>query len=294
MNTPNTAHWHVIDTGPRDAFTNMAIDEVLLSRMREASSLPVLRFYSWSRPSITVGYFQEAQRDFDLEACRARGWDVVRRLTGGRAVFHDQELTYSVILPRSAPGVGGSVLEGYRLLSRGLLRGLQLLGVNAELASLHGRRRTKSPRERSPNCFDSPSWYEITVHGKKLVGSAQRRMPYGILQQGSILISTERYKEFYEVLRTSTDMQRRNTFRAKEAMTSLSESFQSFPGMDVLKRSLLEGFQEALNIRFFDVRLTPEESMAVDRLVRQRYRSKDWNFLRKSRSLKKSREDNHS
>ncbi len=280
MNSSVSNSWFFLDTGSHNAFFNMAVDEVLLSRMKVQNSRPVLRFYTWSRPSITIGYFQKVIDEFDLQGCEARGWDVVRRLTGGRAVFHDQELTYSILLPRSAPGAAGSVLESYRTLSGGLLAGLRLLGLDAELVSFHrGKKRHRRAGERSPHCFDSPSWYEITVGGKKLVGSAQRRMPYGILQQGSILISTAGHEEFYEVLRKSSDKIRGET---GERMTSIATCLEGFREIDLLKESLIRGFRQSLEIEFLQTEFTREERLQAGRLSRNRYRSREWNWYRRS------------
>lgn len=280
MNDNLSNSWSFLDTGSHNAFFNMAVDEVLLSRMNVQNVRPVLRFYAWSRPSITIGYFQKVVDEFDLQGCAARGWDVVRRLTGGRAVFHDQELTYSILLPRSAPGAAGSVLESYRTLSGGLLAGLRLLGLDAELVSLHaGHKRYRRVGERSPHCFDSPSWYEITVAGKKLVGSAQRRMPYGILQQGSIPISTSGHEKFYEVLRESSDKKRGET---GVGMTSITACLEGFREIELLKESLIRGFQQALKIDFQQTELTPEERLQAERLGRDRYRSREWNWYGRS------------
>lgn len=280
MNRNHTNSWSFLDTGPHDAFFNMAADEVLLFRMKEEDARPVLRFYTWSRPSITIGYFQKVVDEFDLSTCESRGWDVVRRLTGGRAVFHHQELTYSIVLPRSAPGAAGSVLESYRMLSGGLLTGLRLLGLDAELVSLRTKRRRRRPAGgRSPNCFHSASWYEITVEGKKLVGSAQRRMPYGILQQGSILISMAGQEEFDEVLRRSSDKKDK---QGGGGMTSINNSLKGFHEIDRLKESLINGFRKALGMDFLQTELTSEERQQTARLIRERYRSREWNWYGRS------------
>ncbi|NOY53229.1 MAG: lipoate--protein ligase family protein [Deltaproteobacteria bacterium] len=280
MDSSTTNTWSFLDTGSHDAFFNMAVDEVLLSRMKEQDARPVLRFYTWSRPSITIGYFQKVVDEFNLRDCESRGWNVVRRLTGGRAVFHHQELTYSILLPRSAPGAGGSVLESYRMLSNGLLNGLRLLGLDVELVSFHKKRqRRQRAGGRSPNCFDSPSWYEITVGGKKLVGSAQRRMSYGILQQGSILISMAGQREFNEVLQRSTDKKRKKT---GEGMTSITDILKGFHETDLLKESLIRGFRKALGVEFLQTKLTRKEWKETGRLGRERYRSQEWNWYGKS------------
>ncbi len=272
-----------MDTGASDAGFNMAVDEMLLHGMRAPHARPVLRFYAWSVPAITVGYFQDVLRDFHFDECQKRGWDVVRRLTGGRAVFHDDELTYSVILPDSAPAAAGGVLESYRSLSRGLLQGLRDIGVNAELVSFHGRRGTaRGTGSGSPNCFASASWYEIKVGNRKLVGSAQRRLRYGILQQGSILISTRRFHEFHEVFRKSSDKRTGKRPVSHPAMTSLTEVLNRPVDLDLLKLALLKGFQSTQGVRFEPRALDDEDLRGVRRFQIARYQRKEWNLYRRS------------
>jgi lipoate-protein ligase A len=280
--------WSLIDTGPSDAYTNMAIDEVLLERMRSDEALPILRFYTWSRPAISVGYFQNVIDDFDLRLCQKRGWALVRRLTGGRAVFHDHELTYSILVPPSFTDWSGDILSSYRYFSQGLLLGLRKLGADAELVSLHGSKKSRrSEASRSPDCFASPSWYEISVDGKKIVGSAQRRMPYGILQQGSIMISTRRFQEFREVFRQSSDkMGREENRHGKPGITSLTEVLDQEIAPGQLKQAIIEGFEKAQEVRFIESGLSRNEQKKAEILISARYGNDDWNLRRKPSVLK--------
>jgi len=283
MNLFTNTTWDVVDTGPSDAHTNMALDEVFLKRMQDRSAGGILRFYTWSRPSISVGYFQDVSRDLDLPLCQERGWSMVRRLTGGRAVFHDDELTYSIVLPLSDPAVPGKLLESYRYLSLGLLHGLRELGVRAELVSPRQMKKVRRAHVAgSPDCFASPSWYEISVGGKKIVGSAQRRMTYGILQQGSILISRRRFGEYYEVLKNNPCKNRGGDLQGKDAgMTSLVEVLGRPVPLERIKDSILTGFAKAHQIRFEEKILGSEERDAARELVKARYGRKDWIFSRK-------------
>lgn len=283
MKILDTNTWHHIDTGPSDAYTNMALDEVLLHKLKNQDAVPVLRFYTWSPPAISVGYFQDVSHDFDLSLCRKRGWPVVRRLTGGRSVFHDQELTYSILLSRTFSEAARSVLESYRYLSQGFLLGLRELGVAAEQISLQKRKKRSRPSSsKSPDCFASPSWYEISVGGKKIVGSAQRRMPYGILQQGSILISTKRFQEFREVFRRSSHRERKGEVQDHGlGMTSLTEVLKGEIPLEKVKEAILKGFTQAHGIDFEEMKLSPHDKKAARDLVRDRYGRSEWNFNRK-------------
>lgn len=286
----NKNTWYHIDTGPAKASLNMAIDEVLLRQMKTVDTRPILRFYTWSEPAISVGYFQDVMSDFDLSLCERRGWQVVRRLTGGRAVFHDHELTYSVFLPLSMPGLAHDLLGSYRYISQGLLLGLQNLGVEAEMVSLHKRKakRKSSMAQKSPDCFASPSWYEISAQGKKVVGSAQKRLPQGFLQQGSILVSDRYFSQFRQLFRQSSDKGvMEKSERRSEGMTTLTQVMGREPSLDELKEAILHGFERAHGIRFMETRLTPHEQELAQELVISRYGRNDWNLNRKPSILKR-------
>src|SRR6202023_2378063 len=181
--TSDTA-WRLLLDPPASGAWNMAVDEVLLDGVANGSGPPTVRFYEWAPPCLSLGYFQ-AFEVVDLDGCRRLGVDVVRRPTGGRAILHDRELTYSVALPASLLGHDGGVLPSYYRLSLALQDGLRRLGVPATLAP---QSAASGPPEHGPVCFDRPSAHEILLHGRKLVGSAQMRRGGGILQHGSILV----------------------------------------------------------------------------------------------------------
>ncbi len=280
--------WFLIDSGSDNGPRNMAVDEALLDSMKQSAARPVLRFYTWSQPTISVGYFQNVFEDFDLDACRQRGWPLVRRLTGGRAVFHDDELTYSIVLPGAAPEAAGGVLASYRRLSRGLLWGLRTLSLDAELISRQDIvRRRSTGSSKSPDCFASPSWYEIKVHGAKLVGSAQRRMPHGVLQHGSILLSSRGFSQFQRILRpTAQGEAPPGSGASKEAMTSLADLLPHRPSLNRVKQAVQEGFEQALGIRFVDRTLSQTETSQTEWLLSERYGTMNWNYHRKPSILR--------
>lgn len=162
----------------------MQKDLDLLAEVKKGCSRPVLRLYRWSKPAVSIGYFQSAEEVVNWQACQKLGLDLVKRPTGGRLVIHDQELTYSFIVPGEHPFIkNGGVLEVYRQISQGLVEAFGLLGIAAELAKEPAVRSGLSPG----SCFDTPSDYEIQVQGKKVVGSAQVRRGGVVLQHGSIL-----------------------------------------------------------------------------------------------------------
>jgi lipoyl(octanoyl) transferase len=159
----------------------MAVDEALMTQVGEGKSQPVLRLYQWSPPCVSLGRRQPLA-GVNLERLRADGYDVVRRETGGWAILHTDELTYSVTLTPDDPRADGPILDAYRKLSQGLVAGLALLGVDADMQAASA----SGTHNLSAACFEVPSAYEITAGGRKLIGSAQSRPNGRVLQHGSL------------------------------------------------------------------------------------------------------------
>ena len=183
--------WRCLDTGSRPGAFNMAVDEALL---KGAGAGPVLRFYGWDPPAISFGNAQEPQREVDVDKCRAAGLDLVRRPTGGRAVLHWHELTYSVVCTEDDAALGGRVEDTYCRIGHCLVEGLRCLGVEAELE----RARSRPAAPRGPGttapCFSSTARWEVKYRGRKLIGSAQRRASGAILQHGSLPLGDQHAK----------------------------------------------------------------------------------------------------
>ncbi|HEX8242784.1 MAG TPA: lipoate--protein ligase family protein [Longimicrobium sp.] len=173
--------WRLLDTPPAPGAWNMALDEALARSVAEGGA-PVLRFYRWSPPCLSLGRNQPARGRYDLAALAARGIDVVRRPTGGRAVLHHRELTYSVAAPEA---LLGGPRRAYAAINRALVAGLRHLGAAADLQAATGER---APAPSLSPCFDQPVEGEVVDGGRKLVGSAQRRLGEVILQHGSLPI----------------------------------------------------------------------------------------------------------
>ncbi len=176
--------WRLILDPPLSGRVNMERDLELMEEVAEGYSPPTLRLYQWNPPALSLGYFQDENEVVDLAACRKLGIDLVRRPTGGRAVLHAEELTYSIVVPEVHPFIDrGGVIDAYRSISRGLVTALNLIGITASLTPESKERAGLAPG----SCFDTPSAYEIQVDGKKVVGSAQLRRDGIVLQHGAIL-----------------------------------------------------------------------------------------------------------
>src|SRR5258706_4725541 len=185
--------WRLLMTEPLDGPLNMAIDEAILREVAIAQSPPTLRFFDWTPACVSLGYAQP-DTDADLARLEERGWDIVRRPTGGKAILHTDELTYSVITPQTDPRMQGGIVESYRRISLGLVHGLELMDLIARNDKVYAHDEsaetptalTTNTSKDNPVCFEVPSNYEITVIGKKLIGSAQARKQGVVLQHGSL------------------------------------------------------------------------------------------------------------
>ena len=219
----------------------MAMDEALLRDAGSSHALPVLRFYTWSPPAVSLGRFQDAERAVNAEACRRRGIDIVRRITGGRAVLHKDELTYSIAAPVSNGLFPNDVLGTYKVIAAGLVAGLRCLGIPADMAVRHEQQpgMVKS-KQHEPACFASPSWYEIVVRGRKIVGSAQRRVNGAFLQHGSILIGYDPDIEA-DVIHGKG---------SKDAVTSINAELGREVKLEEVKSAIRDGFAGSFDIFF--------------------------------------------
>jgi lipoate-protein ligase A len=240
---------------------NMAIDEALL-----ISELPVLRLYRWNPPGLSIGYAQSV-KEINTTFCTENNIALVRRITGGSAVLHEHELTYSVIMGEEF--LSRSVLLSARKISEGIMRALELLGISAS------RQTAPARTMRTAACFDEPSWYEILVNGRKIVGSAQRRVRGKVLQHGVLLISIDvvRYARCFTSDETLAH-------RLLGRMTSISENLGRPVSYGEIAGALKKGFAAMLGMEFFEDELTPDEINLAKRLHDSKYAQDEWNLMR--------------
>lgn len=251
----------------------MAVDEVLLDGVANGAAPPTLRFYLWRPACLSLGYFQP----FDvvnLDGCRTLGVEIVRRPTGGRAILHDHELTYSVALPAAALGQDGGVLPSYYRLSLALQEGLRQLGVPATLAPESAA--SPSP-EHGPVCFDRPSAHEILLHGRKLVGSAQMRRGGALLQHGSILIEP-RLQKMQQCLQRSGESADSSAGdgweRIEDGVAGLAEVGVFEPAQ--IADALAGAFAARFGVRMLASQLRMDELSAAQALAASKYQSAGW------------------
>ena len=254
--------WRFINSGYSDAYTNMVIDEAIMTVFQSGAVPPTLRLYGWNPAAVSIGHFQKIDEAVNLKECKARGIDVVRRLTGGRAVLHEHEVTYSVIIGEDYPSMPKSVVESYKFISRGIIEGLKLLGADVAMES--GK---KKDIVNSAACFDSASMYEILYDGKKLVGSAQVRKNGVILQHGSILLNFDGEK-LASILRFKSENARCKAEAVlKTNVVTLKEILGVPIEMKKIKEPLMLGFQKMFWINLVEQGLIQEESVLVAELI---------------------------
>ena len=265
--------WRLLLSPPADGAANMAVDEAILLTLAAGKAPPTLRFFAWTPPCLSLGYAQPLA-DVDVDRLKARGWGLVRRPTGGRAILHADELTYSVIVPLSEPRVQGGVIESYRQLSAGLLRGLELLGLCARA----DKKYDLPDREaKGPVCFETPSSYEITADDKKLLGSAQTRKEGIVLQHGALPLAGD-IARICDVLRFETDAARQQArTRVLERATTVARTSGQDVAWNQAAQALARGFAETLNLTLAEGALTRPEEVLADKLRAEKYGTEAWN-----------------
>ncbi|MFC0523882.1 biotin/lipoate A/B protein ligase family protein [Pontibacillus salicampi] len=268
--------WYFIDSGYASPAFNMALDEALLKWHSNGEIPPVLRFYGWEPAALSVGYFQKLKGKIDVESVHNHGFELVRRPTGGRAVLHDKELTYSVIVSENYETMPSTVTEAYRVISQGLLEGFLELGIQAEFSVPEG----KLEQTGSAVCFDEPSWYELIVEGRKAAGSAQTRQKGVILQHGSIPIEVDEVTLFDLFIYPNERVKERarKAFGTKAA--AINEVAARHIDVDEVKDAFRKGFEKGLDVEFKPFTLSEDQLQEVQKLMNERYLADDWNYSR--------------
>jgi len=274
--------WRLIKDTYHTGFMNMAIDEAIMIAHREGLVPPTIRFYQWSPPAVSLGYFQDLKKEIDVDSCRNLGIDIVRRPTGGKAVLHDKELTYSFTIRENHPLVNNSILETYKKISGGIIKGLFYLGVTADLVPLREKSKIHHSDLKSI-CFSVPSQYEVQVEGKKIVGSAQVRKREIVLQHGSLLIELEKDKLFSVFNFPSTQIRER--LKTKFNATSLEEILKRKITFSELSAILPRGFEEEFGVKLLEGKITEEEEKISQELLENKYLTYEWNYQRKNNQL---------
>lgn len=267
MNTYPIETWRLIRSVPADGAHNMAVDEAILRAVAAGQSPPTLRFYAWEPACLSLGRGQQAA-DVDHEALKARGFDVVRRPTGGQAILHVDELTYSVVVPQSDARVSGGVTASYRRLSAALIRGLQRLGV----PDIAADQRAENRHARGPVCFETPSDYEITAGGRKLAGSAQMRAQGVVLQHGAVPL----YGDITRICQYLAAHPDPDLVRARA--TTIEQALGRSITWEEALEAMIAGFTDGLNLCLQPGGLTDGEITHAENLRDNKYAAPAWTY----------------
>ncbi len=273
MSSRAPERWRLILSRPLSGADNMALDEAILEAVGAGDSTPTFRLYAWNPPCISLGYAQ-AIKDVDRTLLSDRGWDLVRRPTGGRAILHTDELTYSIHAPADHPHLQGDVLTSYRYLSIGLIKGLELLGVETEVQPSHPP--TQGDKLVDPVCFVAPSAYEITHEGKKLLGSAQTRRKQSILQHGTLPLVGDITRICEALAYEDKPARHQAASQVLERATTVERASAHVVSWDEAAQAMVNGFVHALGFEFTEETTTAAELQRAEVLALERYRNPAW------------------
>jgi lipoate-protein ligase A len=267
--------WRFIYDSPLSGAENMARDDAILHAVSAGQQPPTLRIYAWQPFCLSLGYGQNSS-DADQERLQVNHYDIVRRPTGGRAILHGDELTYSLSLPIQHELAQGDVIASYRNISRGLVQMLQHLGLEVRSEA----QDHEALRQSGPVCFEIPSHYEITVNDKKLIGSAQVRRRDGILQHGTLPVWGD-VGRICDVLVYPDDAERQSAKNyVQSRATTLSDVLQESVTWDAVRDAMLQGFTRAFDVEWLHQSLSDEEIRRAQQLKQKTYANPDWTFKR--------------
>lgn len=250
--------FRLLETGASPGAFNMGLDEAILNSVAEGLQPPTLRFYGWNPPAITLGYFQGREEEVDRTACAQLGVDVIRRVTGGGAVFHDAELTYSIVLPESHPLARADILDSYRVLCAGIVEGLGHWGLQGEFVPLN----------------------DILVGGRKISGNAQTRKRGCILQHGTILLDVDVDRMFALLKVPSEKLKGKLIQDAKERVTGLRAQIGRSVDLSEAADVFSKGFASALKVDLLTSEPSTAEIEEGGRIAKEKYSTEAWNGKR--------------
>ena len=254
--------WRLLRLETNDAFTNMAVDEAVVTA-RIAGLVPnTLRFYRWKPSTVSVGRFQDVFKEVNVENCRRHGVDIVRRITGGGAVYHDRdgEITYSVIVNEKELGFV-DVVSAYNVICNGLIEAAKILGIHADF-------HPGDPKQ-CPN---------VTISGRKISGSAQHHRRGVLLQHGTFLVDVDLEKmfRFLKVPWAKSFMD--VLIIAQKRLTSVQHELGSSVSTEEAYQALVRGFEKALKIQLVKGELTSYEQTLAEKLRKEKFATEDWNL----------------
>jgi len=253
-----TEQWRLLKTGDHTAAMNMAIDRAILVANSEGEVPPTVRFYGWQPPAISIGYFQSLTEEVDLDHCQKYGVEYVRRITGGGAVFHEKELTYSIVIPESHPQIPKNIMESYGRICGALVKGLSHLEIASTYMPIN----------------------DIVSGGKKISGNAQTRKAKTVLQHGTIILDVDVDKMFSLLRVPNEKIKDKMIADVKQRVTSLRHLLGSEPPFEKTAQAMKRGFEEEFSIKLVEGSLLQEEISLAKKFEKDCFSAREWNHRR--------------
>ncbi len=250
-------NFRFIEDGRSSAAFNMAVDEAIMLSAKK-TGIPTVRFYGWKPAAISIGYFQGLEQEVDLNKCKEFGVDFVRRITGGGAVFHDAELTYSFVCTEDSGVVPKKIIDSYKKICNSVVLGLKELGLEAGFVPLN----------------------DIVVNGKKISGNAQTRRGGVVLQHGTILLSVDVDKMFDLLKVPDEKMKGKLISDIKQRVTSVEQQLGKKVSFEKVASAMKAGFEKEFGAGLEKGKLSGEETLLAKKIAKERFSSREWNFRR--------------
>jgi len=247
--------WRLLQPDFNTASTNMAIDRAVLVANSTSKVPPTVRFFGWSPPAISIGYFQNLEGEVDLDACRKFGVDYVRRITGGGAVFHEKEVTYSIVIPESHPEIPKNIKDSYGRICGAITKGLKHLGIESRYVPIN----------------------DITTDGKKISGSAQTRKARTVLQHGTVLIDVDVDKMFSLLRVPDEKIKDKLIADVKQRVTSIKHVLGKEIPFKEVAGAMKTGFEEEFHVELVEGMLTEEEIALTRKFEKDCFSAREWN-----------------
>lgn len=251
--------WRLIDMRVEDAPTQMAIDEAIAMARLKYNTQNTVRLYRWYPSAVSVGYFQSLEKEVNLDACKQYGVDVIRRITGGGAVYHDYngEITYSLVAPETDEKMPRDILESYQVICGAIVNGLKNIGVESEFKPVN----------------------DIVAGGKKISGNAQTRRHGVVLQHGTVLFDSD-VERMFQVLRVSdAKISDKLIQTVQERVTNIRRYLGTDIGFNDVRSALIKGFEDTFDVILVSSNLIPEEEELVE-VLKKKYSSHEWVYQR--------------
>ena len=258
--------WRIMGLDVNDAYSNMAIDEAICKLRSENKSPNTIRIYRWKPSAVSIGYFQLVDQEVNLEACKKMGVDVVRRMTGGGAVYHsyEGEVTYSIIINQDHPKVPDDIIKSYEVICSGIVVALENLGIKAKFKPIN----------------------DIDVNGRKISGNAQTRRWGVIVQHGTILLDTD-IRTMFTVLQVSKEKISDKMIKSvEERVTTIRKELGRDVSFEEVTDSLKQTLPNVFDAKPYEGQLSEEEKGLAMKLKREKYSTNDWIFKRPSAIVK--------